>query len=186
MGSFDHCNTSRTRPNELTLVLRRWHELHESNEFRCFVRDSKLVAISQRQTSGFFEHLTKPEEATALHSVIQDFFDGHICDEFSLSRYVFDIYVDVAPRRRVWLVDFSPWGSTTDPCLFDWDEITQLGVPSQAELRVVQSQAETKGKLERYHNLPLELANLNSKDGLDGLLEAANKIMKEKEKQEKA
>ena len=61
-NAFDHCNCSRKRPDAFTLVLRRWHSLHESSEFRVFVRDRQLIAISQRQTSGFFEHLLEEED----------------------------------------------------------------------------------------------------------------------------
>ena len=61
-NAFDHCNCSRKRPEAFTLVLRRWHSLHESSEFRVFVRDDHLIAISQRQTSGFFEHLLQEED----------------------------------------------------------------------------------------------------------------------------
>lgn len=45
---------------------------------------------------------------------------------FPLSRFAFDVYVDIPPRRRVWLVDFSPWGASTEPCLFEWSELGRL------------------------------------------------------------
>ena len=61
-NAFDHCNCSRKRPDVFNLVLRRWHSLHESSEFRVFVRDGQLIGISQRQTSGFFEHLLQEED----------------------------------------------------------------------------------------------------------------------------
>ena len=32
-----------------------------------------------------------------------------------------DLYVD--KRRRVWIVDFNPFGEPSSPLLFDWDEL---------------------------------------------------------------
>ena len=174
--AFDHCgNNSRRRPDAFTLVLRRWHELHESSEFRVFVKDEQLVAISQRQTGYFFEHLVNAEEIGSIQTAIADFFEQKVRSRFSLKKYVFDIYVDVPPRRRVWLVDISPWGPTTDACLFEWDELTESPAQSGVtpELRVVRSEAECRSKLENFHQIPLELAELGSKEGLSELLEKA-------------
>ncbi|CAJ1385733.1 unnamed protein product, partial [Effrenium voratum] len=87
--AFDHCKSARRRPESFSLVLRRWHSLHESNEFRAFVRDSKLVAVSQRHTSTFFEHLTRPDEREAIMSAIQQFCTEEVLGRFSLPRFAF-------------------------------------------------------------------------------------------------
>mmetsp|Transcript_26549 Transcript_26549/g.56458 ORF Transcript_26549/g.56458 Transcript_26549/m.56458 type:complete len:526 (+) Transcript_26549:60-1637(+) len=42
------------------LVLRKWCNLHPSMEFRCFVYEHELVAISQRHHSKFYNHLQHP------------------------------------------------------------------------------------------------------------------------------
>ena len=36
---------------------------------------------------------------------------------------VFDVYIDIPPKSRVWLVDFGIWGTKTDSLLFDWAEL---------------------------------------------------------------
>ena len=43
--SFVECidGEGRTRPEELFLVLRRWCKLIPSSEFRCIVKDKKLI-----------------------------------------------------------------------------------------------------------------------------------------------
>lgn len=187
-NAFDHCNCSRKRPEAFTLVLRRWHSLHESSEFRVFVRDDHLIAISQRQTSGFFEHLLQEEEQEAIRNAISTFFEDKVHGRFPLSRFAFDVYVDIPPRRRVWLVDFSPWGASTAPCLFEWSELGRLspgspGSPGSPRplLRVVRDQMECHGKLENFHQIPLELAELNSQEGLNELLEKAERVLAQKE-----
>lgn len=182
--AFDHCGPlARRRPDDFTLVLRRWHSLHESSEFRAFVKDTDLVAISQRQTGCFFEHLLNTEEVEAIQAAIQEFFEQKLRERFRLKRYVFDVYVDIPPRRRVWLVDLSPWGPTTDACLFDWDDLADMSAARSPELRVVQSEAERRGRLENFHQIPLELAELGSKEGLSELIEKADKILAQKEEQ---
>lgn len=77
---------------------------------------------------------------------------------FPLRRYVMDLYVDIPPRRKVWLVDFSPWGPTTEPLLFDWSELrAELRASREEEedpvLRVVRDQSECHGKLESFHQV---------------------------------
>lgn len=192
--SFDHCSTERKRPDTFTLVLRKWYDLHESNEFRCFVSDNSLFAVSQRQTACFYEHLVQPNEIDSIREEILSFFQGHIQGQFPLSRYVFDVYVGGAPRRKVRLVDFSPWGPTTEPALFDWRELEEMvtNIRSRGEkpddtsaprfeFRVVRSETETRAtKVERYSQLPLELAQLGTGEGMEELLKKADKLLAEK------
>jgi len=181
--AFEHCNSSRTRPDEFTLVLRRWRELHESNEFRCFVSGGNLFAVSQRQTSVHFEHLSEQTEMDAFKREIRSFFVDHIQGVFPLRRYAFDVYVGSAPQRRVRLVDFSPWGPTTDACLFDWQELTELAadhVGEDVDFRVVRSESETQGKAEKYSQLPLELAQLSAGEGLEELIRKADQFLQTK------
>ncbi|CAK9025750.1 Cell division cycle protein 123 homolog [Durusdinium trenchii] len=141
-------------------------------KFRTFIRDGRLMAISQRQTSGFFEHLLKEDEVEEIKTAIRNFFEEKVRGRFPLRRYVMDLYVDIPPRRKVWLVDFSPWGPTTEPLLFDWSELrAELRASREEEedpvLRVVRDQSECHGKLESFHQVPLELAELNSQEGLN-------------------
>lgn len=43
-------------------------------------------------------------------------------DEFTNVSYVYDVYFDRS--WRLWVIDFSPWGSPhTDPLLFEWEEL---------------------------------------------------------------
>lgn len=190
--SFDHCSTSRTRPDEFTLVLRRWHELYESSEFRCFVADSTLLAISQRDTAGFYEHLVDQSERDTLEQTIRGFFEQHVQGHFLLPRYVFDVYVAAPPQRKVRLMDFSPWGPSTDQCLFDWSELEGLAAAAPVasatgkapEFRVVMDESERRGKAERYSQMPLELAQLSAGEGVDDFIKKADKLLEKKEKEE--
>jgi hypothetical protein len=45
------------KADEHCLVLKRWHNLNRGMEFRCFIKDHKVVAISQRDATAYFEFL---------------------------------------------------------------------------------------------------------------------------------
>jgi len=124
---------------EYELVLRKWSHLYDSMEFRCFVGDGMLVAVSQRNHTQHFPHLPPsiptllPLISTFFHNAILPYYNpgtGSAADVGSGgsrgigSNYVFDVYID--KEERVWLVDFNVWGVRTDALLFDWEEICAL------------------------------------------------------------
>lgn len=110
-----------TNPESYELVLRSWFDINPSLEFRCFVRDSVLVGISQRDMN-YYEFLEplKPK----LQMQIEDFFNQNLKDTFPDPSYVFDVYVP-RPFDRVWLIDINPFAAKTDTLLFSWDHILQ-------------------------------------------------------------
>ncbi|KAL7448972.1 hypothetical protein ACHAWC_001079, partial [Mediolabrus comicus] len=128
-------DNNRPPPNfEYELVLRKWCNLHPSMEFRCFIYDHELVAISQRHPTKFYSHLQLSEEDynnDEIHPttlIIHSFYKTYIQHRFAhgdISRYVMDVYVD--SQERTWIVDFNVWGTRTDSLLFDWDELMKIG-----------------------------------------------------------
>ncbi|XP_030071981.1 translation initiation factor eIF2 assembly protein isoform X1 [Microcaecilia unicolor] len=118
---FIHCADDSPDPcMDYELVLRKWCELIPGAEFRCFVKENKLIAISQRDYTQHYEHICKQREEICRS--IQDFFRKHIQYKFLDEDFVFDIYRDSS--GRVWLIDFNPFGEVTDSLLFTWDELT--------------------------------------------------------------
>ncbi len=111
------------------LILRKAFNLNPALEFRCFVRNRKLLAVSQREMNYFaflFELRTK------LLERIKAFLDEHILPNFSDQNFVFDVYM-APPHDRVWLIDINPWASRTDPLLFSWLEILQMAGDDEPE-----------------------------------------------------
>uniref|UniRef100_A0AAQ5YHK3 Translation initiation factor eIF2 assembly protein n=1 Tax=Amphiprion ocellaris TaxID=80972 RepID=A0AAQ5YHK3_AMPOC len=102
------------------LVLRKWSELIPGGEFRCFVKENKLIAISQRDYTQYYQHILKQEPQ--ICQAIQEFFSQHIQYNFLDEDFVFDVYRD--SQGRVWLIDLNPFGEVTDSLLFSWDELT--------------------------------------------------------------
>jgi hypothetical protein len=109
------------------LVLRKAFEMNPSVEFRCFVRNRKLIGITQRDLNHF-DFLFDLQER--LQSKIQEFFDVRLRDTFPDDNFVFDVYVPT-PYERVWLVDVNPWAPRTDPLLFSWLELLTMDEPPE-------------------------------------------------------
>mmetsp|Transcript_60623 Transcript_60623/g.195288 ORF Transcript_60623/g.195288 Transcript_60623/m.195288 type:complete len:330 (+) Transcript_60623:103-1092(+) len=161
--SFDHCADragGRSRPDVFKLVLREWRAVDEASEFRCFVRERQLRAVSQRHTSLFFPHLVDPEFTGSVVQKIAQFFEERVRASFPLERYAFDVLLGKPPRLRVRLVDFSPWAPSTDPLLFDWEELRVPLAAGEPEFRSVEREGQGRAKLENYHAVPLEVAEL--------------------------
>nr|XP_044618063.1 cell division cycle protein 123 homolog isoform X3 [Equus asinus] len=117
---FIHCTDDSPDPcMEYELVLRKWCELIPGAEFRCFVKENKLIGISQRDYTQYYDHISKQKED--ICRCIQDFFKKHIQYKFLDEDFVFDIYRD--SRGKVWLIDFNPFGEITDSLLFTWEEL---------------------------------------------------------------
>ena len=75
------------------------------------------------------EAATAGDGESLIRNAILDFFEEKVSGRFGggpgeTGSYVFDVYVD--RRRKVWLVDFNPFGTQTDPILFDWNEAPLL------------------------------------------------------------
>ena len=106
-----------------TLILRKTvPSFNPACEFRCFVRDRRLLCLCQRDLNHYdFLFPMVPR----LRALIQGFFDEKLRDSFPDACFVFDVYVP-APHGRVWLVDVNAWAPRTDPLLFSWGEVIVL------------------------------------------------------------
>jgi hypothetical protein len=107
------------------LILRKAFNLNPALEFRCFVRNRSLLAVSQREMNYFaFLFELRPN----LVSKIQNFLHDHLLPNLSDESFVFDVYIPPT-HNRVWLIDINPWAPRTDPLLFSWLEVLQIAGP---------------------------------------------------------
>ncbi|KIW87122.1 uncharacterized protein Z519_12233 [Cladophialophora bantiana CBS 173.52] len=135
------------------LVLRKAFNLNPALEFRCFVRQRKLIAISQREMN-YFEFLFDLRDR--FKKLIQEFLDQHLLPDnsekggkgFPDENFVVDVYIP-PPHDRVWLIDINPWAPRTDPLLFSWLELLQLPLPEapgpRSEIRLRLDNARLEG-----------------------------------------
>lgn len=118
--TFKHCEDGEgAMLDGFELVLRKWMDINPGMEFRCFVKNNKLMAISQRDLASCYDFIEQNEEN--ICSDVATFFKNKIAHKFSDTSFAFDVY-RYSPRK-VLLIDFSPFGAQTDPLLFTWDEL---------------------------------------------------------------
>lgn len=122
--AYDSCNDkSSSRPHNFFLALRKWYpSLKPEMEFRCFVRNQKLVGISQREVTTFYPILLEKKNGLLLQ--IQGFINNHVRNKFESENYVFDVYI--TNDERVKIVDFNTWGGFTLSLLFTWEELEHI------------------------------------------------------------
>ncbi|KAG7456286.1 hypothetical protein MATL_G00250190 [Megalops atlanticus] len=115
------CNDDSPDPEiSFELVLRKWSELIPGGEFRCFVKENKLIGISQRDYTQYYQHISK--QRGDICRAIHDFFRDHVQYKFLDEDFVLDVYRD--SEGRVWVIDLNPFGEVTDSLLFTWEELT--------------------------------------------------------------
>lgn len=125
-NDFDKSNT----PNfELELVLREWVDMNPSMEFRCFVRERQLIAISQRDLN-YYSFLDEIRDE--ILEKIGIFFDDVLLAKSDCNSFVFDVYIPKS-LNKIYLVDINPFQRSTESYLFTWNE---LGImkPSNEEV----------------------------------------------------
>lgn len=111
-------------------------------EFRVFVRDSQLVGISQRDPTAYFSFLCQASFKSHIVEQVLDFYEVNVkprmvdfCTE--MISYSMDLYIDVAPRHKIWLLDLNPWLPLSLDCLlFSWAELHSL---QPFEFRVIEN-----------------------------------------------
>jgi len=129
---FQYCDDQNNEDYpEMThiLVLREWYAITPSGEFRVFIRDSRVIAISSRHQQYYAHILT---DKIRIVDSIQSFYKRHIKNSYPDSSVVMDLYLPGQDRRPV-LVDFNPYCETTDGLMFTWMELTDQKFPSNSE-----------------------------------------------------
>ncbi|KWU47261.1 D123-domain-containing protein, partial [Rhodotorula sp. JG-1b] len=116
--------TTSTRPFEFELVLKKWFDMPKSQEWRCFVRQDRLLGISQRDTT-LYDFLQPEQARTEIRDLIRHFWEDSIRDHAPLHNYVLDVYI-TRDQSRVFVIDFNPYGPRTDPLLFSYPELHHL------------------------------------------------------------
>ncbi|KAK4443965.1 D123-domain-containing protein [Podospora aff. communis PSN243] len=139
--AFDDTIPSATHssPFAPVLVLRSYFNPLTSLEFRCFVKDRNLVAITQRDLRHYdFLESLRP----AITSRVKELFNK-MRFTFPDACWVFDVYIpeaDYDPDSdsdsetnttrlgKARLIDINPWAPRTDTLLFDWGELLGIQV----------------------------------------------------------
>ncbi|RKP39223.1 D123-domain-containing protein, partial [Dimargaris cristalligena] len=127
------------------LVLRKWSNLNPALEFRCFVVDQQIRAISQLDLNHY-GYLAGDEPK--IRVLIHTFFQTVVQTTFPGRHYAVDVYVQ-SDLTRVFIIDFNPLSTDTDTVLVTWDDILDTEPPATetavASVEIVLFPAEADG-----------------------------------------
>jgi len=159
---FLHCEDAAEvdeRAEQLFLVLRQWRgDIVPNSEFRCFVKDRRLVGVCQRHDDAFFPFISS--NASQISQDVQDFFKQHIQGRFPLDDFAFDVFR--SSRGQVLLLDFGPWGRVTDSLMFDWRELNDLAQGTSKANWENQTQTKTDPVLGNGHSTSADSFSVSS------------------------
>ncbi|XP_011647654.1 cell division cycle protein 123 homolog [Pogonomyrmex barbatus] len=107
-------------PLPFCLVLKQWRDINPCTEFRCFVVNNELIAISQRDISQY--HSSNESEKYDIQTDIKSLFLECIKGRFPLCNYSFDVVRH--KKDKVKIIDFGPMdASSTKGTLFTYEEL---------------------------------------------------------------
>lgn len=119
------------------ILVRRWHNIAVDMEFRGFVKDGRLTALSQYNHMIFSKRLLDNKDE--ILSLITTFFNEKVKPKIENTKFK-DAIVDFAltgkrfadvqapadHEDKVWVIEINPFLFTTDPGLFDWERDRDL------------------------------------------------------------
>lgn len=121
----DNSDTGQSTANQSVssnhfMIFKKWQDIHPGTEFRCFVRNRKLIGISPRDWPQYHDYICA--QRVNIISDIVSIFREHIKPKFPLFDYVFDVVRD--SKDQVFLLDFSPFNEKyTESLAFEWNEL---------------------------------------------------------------
>jgi len=125
-------------PRELfqcKIIVREWlKELPETpqGEFRAFVHNNNLNALTQYYSFCYFEELSKNK--LEYQKKILDFFESIKIHFAEHSSYVIDFFVT---GDSIYIIEINPFHSGAGAALFSWKENRELFLNGPFEFRVV-------------------------------------------------
>lgn len=117
MRTFEDMVSLRHLPEVAALVIRPFIEFSASDEWRVFVVDGKIVAITQYYYFDHFPDLT-PEKVSLVEICIRKFNDEVVVPNMKVKTFVADYITD---GEVIKILETNPYG-LSDPCLFTYDE----------------------------------------------------------------
>ncbi|XP_043253438.1 cell division cycle protein 123 homolog isoform X2 [Colletes gigas] len=145
---------NRGIPLKACLVLKKWQDINPCTEFRCFVIENELTAISQRDISQY--HSYNESEKYNIQTDIESLFMERIKDRFLLNNYSFDVVRN--KKNETMIVDFGTLDeSATDGTLFTYEEL-QNKINDTPEFRFIGEEIGIQPKSSNYCCIPQEIS----------------------------
>jgi len=173
---FKDCSDDDTNSDvqiKYVLALKKWsRDVNPATEFRCFIRNRHLIAIEQRDTSNFYSHIL--EEKDDILRDINSFFNEHVKDKLAEEPSIDNVVMDITRPFKdvVKLIDFNPFGPTTDINLFQWTELDEMeAIDRHVDFRYVQSSSGIQPTGLRMYSLPKDIVDLANGTDHDKLID---------------
>jgi hypothetical protein len=117
------------------LVIREWIDEvaeHPEYEFRCFVHERNLHAVSQYFSDTYFDNLWTEGAQEKLQQQMIEFFDS-VKNTIPHPSFVIDFFV--SPTRGVMIVELNPFHIGAGACLFSWQHDREIFMNGPLEFR---------------------------------------------------
>lgn len=162
---YDDCEDKETGARlEPELVIKKWiADLNPALEFRIFVRDRRVIGVSQRDLNHY-EFLEDIKQT--LTDTVANFYDTTLKgSDFPLADYIMDVFIP-RPYEEVVILDVNPFERKWDSLLFTWHELLEPRQSHAFELRIItETNMGSMARKEHSENqVPIEVvdASLNS------------------------
>jgi hypothetical protein len=103
---------------ELSLFLFPWLPIPKWAEFRMFIREHRVIGVSQYHSDGTFPEIALHEAALKAALTV---FSAVVLPRLHLADVALDVFAEPTPAGfRIRLVELNPMVQRTDPCMFTW------------------------------------------------------------------
>lgn len=130
------------------IFARAWEQIEPWQEFRCFIKDKRVIGISQYDYMNGKVYPQLLSDKSLYINALQLFVNKRVIPALHMDSAVVDMYVKVTymPSGRgrkasARLLEINPYFELTDPCLFSWKELDKLGETVQPTLVKIRQEA---------------------------------------------
>ena len=183
-----------------SIAIRKWdNRIRDDLEFRCFIYNKKLRAISQYNHYCYFKELGDNELfVDAIKEKIEKYFYENIVDKVPYFDYVIDIGIIVINKDKdesnfeleCIVIELNPYATSTGAGLYNWgNDEKQLKYGTEIEIRVHKKSVLSANFVDHYLNdfekYSVETPWFTKLDELESKI-IENKQQKEKVKKKKS
>ena len=117
---------------EMLAIREFGQSLYDDLEFRAFIYESKLTAITQYNHYIKFDHIIKNKDK--YQQMIHDFWNKNIKNIIKITNYSIDFAI--LDENKVMVIEMSPFLKSTGPCCLKWELDHEEMMHGNGNLRV--------------------------------------------------
>lgn len=94
--SISQCDTNE---NHHFLIFKMWRDIHPGTEFRCFVKNKNLIAISPREWPQYHEYICS-QRVNIVNDIVS-LFKEYVKPKFPLFDCKFTLAIEIIPKNWI-------------------------------------------------------------------------------------